>query len=83
MPAQPPKILIAPRWHRAGDHTRCLGDLTPEPSNTESIAIEGLGAIKRVEALSNKRICRLVEKIGQEKVRSAIAYKSTHVRERG
>jgi hypothetical protein len=49
------------------------------PSHTKTIAVEWLGAIQGMEALSNKRIGRPVKKIGQEEVPSLVAEESTHL----
>jgi hypothetical protein len=77
--AQPPKILIAPRRHCAGKSTRCGSDLMLIPSHTKTVAIEWLGPIQGMVALSNKRIGRPIKKIGQEEVTSLVAEESTHL----
>jgi hypothetical protein len=71
--AQPAKILITPRGHCAGKSTRRGSDLTLIPSYTKTIAVEWLGAIQGMVALSNERIGRPIKKIGQQKVPSLIA----------
>ena len=43
------------------------------PSYTKTIAVEWLGSIQGMVALSNERIGRPIKKIGQEKVPSLIA----------